>query len=806
MGADAADFNNDGLLDIVQVDMTPSDHKRSKTNMASMSPSTFYKSVELGFHYQYMLNTLQLNNGNNFNDQPVFSDVSQMTGLSNTDWSWAALFADLDNDGLKDVFITNGILRDVNNNDAAVGFDNASFFGSKTDYTKLPSTPISNYAFHNTGDLSFNNKTEDWGLDEKGFSNGVAFGDLDNDGDLELIVNNINAPASIYNNLTPRDHGYLRIKLQGPKSNPFGIGAKISIQNHHKSQYIDHTLTRGFQSSVEPFVHFGLGHSDTISQLEVIWPDGRKNYYQNIPANQLMEVSYHDSQLASEVDKPEQINLPFAKVQNNNLPFAHLENEYDDFANEPLLPHKNSNLGPGSAVGDVNGDGLKDLFIGNAEGRVAKLFIQTPSGQFEGLTGPWEKDSIYEDTGGILFDLDGDKDLDLYVVSGGNDPSKPSDFYQDRIYYNENGQFKKATIPTMLSSGKVALPLDFDQDGDTDLFIGGRILPGNYPSIPESMIMENLGGVNDEISFRPLSADQMGTLKNAGLVTAAQWENLDDDKDKELIVTGEWMGIEIYNYENGKFIKVNEQFGLSNMTGWWRAMVLSDIDNDGDQDIIAGNLGLNYKYKASSSSPFSIYANDFDKNGTSDIVLSYEKQGKQLPLRGRECSSQQVPFIARKFQTFESFADASLEDIYGEDILEQSSLFQANTFEHVWLENNHGKLITHPLPRQSQISSIEAILPFDYNGDDFPDLILAGNLYAAEVETTRNDASIGLILEGSKEGFRAVPAPESGLMVKGEVKGIHEIQTQKNERLFLFAINNSKVDFWQLNPTHHTGD
>ncbi len=808
MGADAADFNNDGLLDIAQVDMIPSDHKRSKTNMASMSPSAFYKAVELGFHYQYIQNTLQLNNGNNVSGSPVFSDVSQMTGLSNTDWSWGTLFADLDNDGLKDMFITNGILRDVNNSDAVISFYKASFFGSKTDYTKLPSTPISNYAFHNAGDLIFNNKTQDWGLGEKGFSNGVAYGDLDNDGDLELVVNNINSSASIYKNLTSEKYHYLRIKLQGPKSNPFGIGAKVSISHDDKDQYVEHTLTRGFQSSVEPFVHFGLGYSDTVAQVEVTWPDGRKNSFENISANQVLKVNYHDSQLVTEAGKTEQMNLPFARAQNTDLPFAHLENEFDDFAKEPLLPHKNSNLGPCSAVGDVNGDGLLDLFIGNAESGAAKLLIQTTYGQFEILPGPWEKDSIYEDTGCVLFDLDGDNDLDLYVVSGGNDPSKVKGFYQDRLYYNEDGHFKKVErLPTIQSSGKVALPLDFDQDGDIDLFIGGRIIPGNYPFAPESIILENVGGVNDQISFRVLGAHQMGVLKNIGLVTAAQWGNLDENTNNELIVTGEWMGIEIFNYQKGKFINVNEKFGLSDLTGWWRAMVLSDIDNDGDLDIIVGNLGLNYKYKASNSSPFSIYVNDFDNNGTSDIVLSYEKQGKKLPLRGRQCSSEQIPFIAMKFQTFESFADASLEDIYGEDMLEQSSLYQANTFEHVWLENNNGKLISHPLPRWSQISSIEAILPFDYNGDDLPDFIVAGNLYAAEVETTRNDASIGLILVGiGKEGFQAIPAPESGLMVKGEVKGIHEIQTQKNERLFLFAINNHKVDIWKLISTHETGD
>jgi len=801
MGADAADFNNDGLVDLIQVDMTPSDHKRSKTNMASMSPETFYKSVELGFHYQYMQNTLQLNNGISPSGLPLFSDVSRITGLATTDWSWGALFADLDNDGFKDVFVTNGILRDVNNNDAIISFDRASFFGNKTDYTKLPSTPISNYAFQNKGDLSFDDKTAQWKLDEKGFSNGVAFGDLDNDGDLELIVNNINAPASIYNNLSPKAHHFLRIKLQGPQENPFGIGAKVSITHDDRFQYVDHTLTRGFQSSVETMVHFGLSNSDTVDYLEVTWPDGRKNRLSNVPADQVLEVNYRESAPTTGMRKRKP--TPFTSSQNTDLLFTHTENEFNDFANEPLLPHKNSNLGPGSAVGDVNGDGLEDIFFGNAEGKVARLFTQTPSGQFEALYGPWENDSAYEDTGAILADLDGDSDLDLYVVSGGNNPAKAKSFYQDRLYYNQAGRFKKVDLPAIETSGKVVLPFDYDLDGDVDLFIGGRIIPGNYPIAPETMILENQGGSNDQMLFKPLNENKTGPLKNIGLVTAAHWENLDEDENRELIVTGEWMGIEIFKYQNDRFTNVTKTFGLDNMVGWWRSMIISDVDLDGDLDIIAGNLGLNYKYKASENSPFSIYANDFDNNGTSDIVLSYEKQGKKLPLRGRQCSSEQVPILAKRFETFEAFADASLEDIYGKDMLNNSTLYQANTFEHVWLENQQGKLVSHPLPRMAQISSIEAILPFDYNGDDLTDLLLAGNLYEAEVETTRNDASVGLVLEGlGKEGFRVIPPTESGLMVIGEVRSIHQIRTKQNHRLLLFTKNNSRPELWELMSTY----
>ncbi len=799
MGIDAADFNNDGLIDLAQVDMTSSDHKRSKTNMASMSPSTFYEAVNLGFHYQYMHNAIQLNNGIFDNNIPVFSEVSQMMSAAKTDWSWSALLADFDNDGAKDLFVTNGTLRDVNNNDANIGFDKASFFGRKQDYKQLPSTPLSNYMYRSNGEFSFENKAKEWGLDDKGFSNGVAYADLDNDGDLDLVVNNINSKATLYQNQASTYNNYLRVKVVGPNSNPLGIGAKIKIYSSGEIQGIDHTLTRGFQSSVEPIVHFGTGQSRQVDSLIVQWQDGKLNIFKNVATNQTIKV-FHKQAIQSNLQTPQGWLPKFTKTTSNLVPFEHLEDEFDDFKNEPLLPHKNSTVGPCSATGDINKDGLTDIFLGNARNAPGKLLVQQPNGGFKEISGPWQQDSVFEDTGCLLMDLDSDNDLDLYIVSGGNDPFLEQQHYQDRVYINVNGNFVKSdNQPKIFTSGKVVLPLDYDDDGDQDLFIGGRIIPGKYPFPANSTILKNNGKTDDQLIFEHVDSEETAEFKELGLVTAGIWQDLDDDGKNELIITGEWMGIEIFSCKDGTFTNVTASFGIDNQVGWWRSVITVDVDNDGDLDIVGGNLGLNYKYNASSEHPFNIYANDFDKNGSPDIVLSYEKEGVRLPLRGRQCSSEQIPGISQKFKTYESFANASLEEIYGEEMLEAALHYEAVTFAHCWFENKEGKFVKHELPRLSQISSVSSILSFNYNGDEYPDLLIGGNLYDAEVETTRNDASVGLVLIGKgAAGYEAIHPNQSGLMVNGEIKAIHPIYSKQTSPKFIFTKNNDSIAMFHL--------
>ena len=804
MGVDASDFTNDGLIDLVQLDMVPEDYKRAKVNMASMDPKSFWGMVGLGGHYQYMQNSLQVNNGINDNCVPVFSEISRLSGLAATDWSWGVLFADLDNDSHSDLLITNGIRRDINNNDVI----NANKFllpPRPIKMEEVPSQPLSNYIFQNLGDYQFRDVSDFSGFDFEGYSNGIAYGDLDNDGDLDVVVNNLDAKALVYENLSNGSNNFIRFKVRGGEENPLGIGTRITIQNDDQVQMQELTLSRGFQSSVEPVIHFGLGKRDVITQVEVRWPDGSVQTMKNVKGNQHLTIEKKENNNSNEIIESEikescaNTGLQFFDItQKAGINFKHHEDQYDDFAYEPLLPHKNSQMGPGLAVGDINSDGLEDFFIGNAAGSAAGMFQQQQDMTFLKIDGPWEDDIGYEDTGALFFDADKDGDLDLYVVSGGNDARKQDTYYQDRLYINKQGNYIKAVdvLPVISNSGQIVISGDFDLDGDEDLFVGGRIVPGHYPYPATSYILRNDGGKDENLRFTDVTKTIAPDLIDCGLVTSAIWEDFNNDGKPDLIIAGEWMQIRFFENKEGIFEEVTEDMGFGESHGWWYSLKSVDVDRDGDKDIIAGNLGLNYKYQTSDEAPFKIYANDFDENGKSDIVLSYTKKGKQLPVRGKECSSQQVPAINHRFKTYESFADADLLDIYGKYQLKNSLSYTVNTFAHFWMENDGaGKYVMHRLPVKSQFSSVNAMEIIDVNNDRFPDLLLGGNLYGSEVETPRNDASVGLVLQGLRDGgFIAQPPGENGLIVKGEVRAIKSIKLGKGGQIaYLFAINNDSV-------------
>ena len=804
MGVDAADINNDSHLDLMVLDMTAEDNFRLKSNMSGMNPDSFWKVVNDGGHYQYMFNTLQLNNGND-----TFSDIAQFTGTAATDWSWSSLVADFDNDGQKDIYITNGLLRDIRNTDADKKI--ADIVSKKineyiiqnpnnTEITLwdvvdlkelldlLPSQKLKNYYYKNHGNLEFSNITDSSGLNQPSFSHGASYVDLDNDGDLDLVVNNVNDKPFIYeNNSENNGNNFIRLKMVDDRP---ALGTKVKMYYDKEFQYFETTNVRGIYSTSEDVVHFGINKSKAIDSILIEWPDQTLQKIINPKINKTHKVYKEGININSK------LNINDDKRFNEDksiLNYTHRENYFNDYEKQVLLPHKLSQLGPAIAKGDINGDGLEDLFIGGASGQEASVYIQNEN-SFEKIDNDiWTKHKALEDIDAVFFDSDNDGDLDLYVVSGGNEFMPNSSTYLDRLYINDgngNFTFRRELLPSNFESGSVVKAFDFDNDGDLDLFVGSRMKPWNYPEPASSYLL-----VNENGKFSNYNTDQFTDL---GLVTDAEWFDYDNDGDSDIVVVGEWMPITVFKNQDGNFIKeeINTNLGCSS-TGWWYSIEVGDLNNDKLPDLIVGNLGLNYKYKASVDEPFEVFYDDFDENGTKDIVLAYYNYGIQFPLRGFSCSSQQVPDLKDKFEKYDIFASLDVQEVYGEENLENALRLSVNTFESAALINNESFFDFKPLPNYAQFSSVNDIIIKDFDNDQINDLLIVGNMYHAEIETARNDAGNGLFLKGVGDGsFKEVSVSESGFFAPGDSKKIITLNLGNND-IILVANNNDRIQIFK---------
>lgn len=768
MGSDAADFNNDGNLDLFTVDMMPEDHWRKMSHMGQGSVyDPKFDSTQL------MRNMLQVNRGDG-----TFLEVGQLAGVAETDWSWAPLFADYDNDGDKDLFISNGYKRDVQNLDVIHNINNRTFNPINV-IRKVPSVKLQNYFFRNDGELAFKKMSNEWGLAQMVNTNGSVFADLDLDGDLDLVMNNIDSVAFIYQNFAAdqKRGNYLQIALQGSDNNKAALGSRVTISAGGRSQMLECTPVRGYMSSINCPLHFGLGDATVVDSITVRWPNGNVQSVRNIAANQA--VTIQQESLAKPLLTPtvQPVDTLFSQIA-VGLNYRHLENRFDDFLRERLLPNRLSRSGPGIAVGDVDGNGLDDVWIGGARSYAGALFLQNEAGQFSRTadSAVFIADSASEDTGALLFDADGDGDLDLYVASGGND-FDISEFaiLQDRLYLNKGkGKFIKATdrLPIMLTSTSSVIAADYDQDGDLDLFVAGRSVPGSYPTAPRSYLLQN-----DRGRFTDVTATVAAELLQPGMVTSALWTDFDNDTWADLILVGEWMPVRFFRNMQGKLSEVTTTAGVDSSEGWWNSISGGDVDNDGDVDYVLGNWGLNVysPLRPSKELPLQLYILDFDGNGSRDLALTYFFRGAEYPVRGRAETSSQLPaFIRRKYPTYTSYASATVDQIYGRRNLDSAERFRARTFSSSILENlGNGRFQLRPLPLVAQTTPMFGSLMEDFDNDGNLDLLCIGNFDGADPLVVRYNSGYGLYLNGDGKGNFVQKSPiGSGFSVLGEGRGL----------------------------------
>jgi len=801
MGVDVADINNDGKQDFMVLDMLPEKDDGVKMMYPAVNNIGFNIRKKTGYLDQYNRNTLQLNNGIEDSISRKFSEIGQFSRVFNTNWSWSVLMPDLDLDGWRDIFITNGFLKDVNDLDF-VNYDGQGMFGKRKrdDKAYLESLKtqkgihIPNYLFRNQGNLSFENTSKDWGFDVPSYSNGAAYGDFDNDGDLDLAINNINETAFIFKNNTissnNRNNNFLQIRLEGEEPNTRAIGAKISFESSRGfSSHVNYP-TRGFMSSVSSIVNFGLGKDTVVNRLDVTWPDGTRQSVENVKANQRLTIQKR----ANENLTTNRSQSPFFKdLKIDGLDYEHKETSFNDFEYQTLIPFKWSKFGPSLAVGDLDNDKLDDVYIGGAKGATGKIFFQEEEGRFSSFE--LEDSKFHEDQSSLLLDVDSDGDLDIYVASGGGENGRKSRYYADRLWINMgNRTFKNASLELPRANASCAVATDYDKDGDLDIFVGGASVPESYPLAVQSMLLQNNTVMADAPAFENLGG-LLPELKDLGIVRSALWSDYDNDGWQDLLVVGEFMPLVIFKNENGKLVKVPEET-LPPQKGIWNSINGHDLDQDGDIDYVLGNFGLNSKYKPTRQEPVKIYAEDFDQNGIIDPIMTYFSNGREVPVHLRDDLFKQLISLKKKMPTYKQYAEASITDVISSEGLQNATTMEWNYASSVcFMNNGSGGFEVVPLPTRAQIAPIYGTLIDDFNGDSFPDILAVGNSHGIEVFSGWQDSSFGTLLIGNGDGtFKSTDYETSGFYIDGDAKALVNIKRSDGSHAILASKNDGRLE------------